>query len=115
MPRIRQERIGGREKGTPNQVQVFKPSDPLEPTEIIPLKSLKPAIRTLQEGMEKYLKLAEEVPADNKPEFVLYYDKAMKLAAELAPYQSPRIQAVFAQNDQGGNVRINNTLVIKFV
>lgn len=88
------ERRGGRIKGVPNKSTLARAAEIASVAKKI---GLPLAIQHIEDGMHRYVSLAAQFqkggPQENIKEFEHYFDKAMKLAIQLANYQSPKLQS----------------------
>ena len=95
------ERRGGRKKGSPNKTNLARAAAIKEEAK---QTGLPLAVEALRDGFRRYIALAAPYqkggPNENDKEFQHYFDKAMKLADRVAPYETPRLQATTLIGDR---------------
>lgn len=108
------ERRGGRIKGVPNKSTLARSAEIADEAK----RKGKPlAVEVMEDGMHRFIALAAQYqvggPQPNIKQFEHYYEKALKLADKLAPYQTPKLQSTTLVGDR--DKPITHTLNIHFV
>ena len=108
------ERRGGRQKGVPNKATLARASAIAEQKQ---KAGQKLGVEVMSEAMMHFRALAAKYqvggPAPNEKLFVKYLSQAASIAADVAPYESSKLQSTTLRGDK--DQPITHTLNVHFV
>lgn len=110
-PGVRQ---GGRQKGTPNKTTLAR-AEAIRNDRTN--SGLPLAVDAMRDGMHRYIALSapfqKGAATQDIKQFEHFFDKAMKLADKVAPYESPTLQSTTLVGDK--DKPVTATLNVHFV